>query len=114
VQNLANGNAIHIPDLKTRQVTTVPDSEGLFSPRWSPDGCYLPAMTVDFQKLVLYDFTLRKWEDLVTTGAFHPNWSNDGKCVYFNNAFEKTLPVHRICLNDRNSSTSSIRRRWAI
>ena len=31
----------------------------------------------------------------------HPNWSHDGKCVYFNNAYAKSLPVYRICLNDR-------------
>jgi hypothetical protein len=31
----------------------------------------------------------------------YPNWSHDGKCVYFNNPFDKTLPVYRICLNNR-------------
>jgi Tol biopolymer transport system component len=31
-------SAIRIFDLKTNQVTTLPDSKGYFSPRWSPDG----------------------------------------------------------------------------
>jgi eukaryotic-like serine/threonine-protein kinase len=94
-------NALQIVDLKTRQVTTLPDSVGLFSPRWSPDGHYLMAMTADFQKLVLYDFSTRKWEDLLNMYVAYPNWSKDGKCVYFNNSFVKALPEYRICLNDR-------------
>jgi Tol biopolymer transport system component len=94
-------NAIRILDLKTLQITALPDSAGLFSPRWSPDGRYLLAMTVDFKKLVLYDFNSRKWEDLETIPPGYPNWSHDGKCVFFNNAFVKDLPVYRVCLNDR-------------
>jgi len=94
-------NAINILDLRTRQVATLPDSAGLFSPRWSPDGRDLLAMTADYQKLVLYDFSTRKWEDLLKTPVAYPNWSKDGKCVYFNNSFVKALPEYRICLNDR-------------
>jgi eukaryotic-like serine/threonine-protein kinase len=94
-------NAIHILDLKTRRVTAVPDSAGLYSPRWSPNGQHLLAITCNFQKLVLYDFTLQKWEDLISHAVFYPNWSQDGKCVYFNDVNDKTLPVYRICLNDR-------------
>jgi Tol biopolymer transport system component len=94
-------NAIHILDLKTGNATDVPDSAEVFSPRWSPDGRYLVAMTADFEKLVLYDFPQRKWEDLVKMTTSYPSWSHDGKCVYFNNAFEKALPMYRICLSDR-------------
>jgi hypothetical protein len=60
-------------------------------------------MTADFQKLVLYDFSTRKWEDLLKMGVAYPNWSKDGKCVYFNNSFLKALPEYRICLNDRKA-----------
>ena len=95
-------NALHTVDLKTRRVATLPDSARLFSPRWSPDGRYLLAMTADYQKVVLYDFSTRKWEDLVKMNNLsYPNWSRDGKCVYFNDFSVKTLPEYRICLNDR-------------
>jgi Tol biopolymer transport system component len=97
----SHANALHILDLGTRQVRDVPDSAELYSPRWSPDGRYLLAISADFQKLVLYDFSQRKWEDLVTKPASYPNWSHDGKCVYFNNAYDRALPVYRICLSDR-------------
>jgi Tol biopolymer transport system component len=33
--------AIFMVDLKTRRVSTIPGSDGLFSDRWSPDGRYL-------------------------------------------------------------------------
>jgi serine/threonine protein kinase/Tol biopolymer transport system component len=94
-------NAIRILDLKTRQITAMPDSAGLYSPRWSPDGRYMLASTADFEKLVLYDFNSRKWTELDNIPPSYPNWSHDGKCVYFNNAFVKSLPLYRVCLNSR-------------
>ncbi len=94
-------NAIHIVDLKTRQVTDAPNSAGLFSPRWSPDGRYILAGTVDYQRLLLYDFTVRKWKDFAVSPFGYPNWTRDGKCVCFVNPFAKGLPVYRVCLADR-------------
>jgi Tol biopolymer transport system component/DNA-binding winged helix-turn-helix (wHTH) protein len=94
-------SAIHIINLKTRQITTVPGSAGLFSPRWSPDGRYLAAMPDDYQKQVLYDFSRKKWEDLVKMRGGYQNWSHDGKCIYFVDAFQKEIPVYRVCLSDR-------------
>ena len=37
-------NDIQLVDLKTRQTSVLPGSQGLFSPRWSPDGRYLSAV----------------------------------------------------------------------
>jgi len=96
------GNAIHILNLKTHQVTDVSGSAGLFSPRWSPDGRYLLTMTYDGQKLMLYDFATHQWEVLAKVGAAYPNWSKDGKCVYFNGRNSKNLPIiYRVCLAGR-------------
>jgi Tol biopolymer transport system component len=94
-------NAIHILDLKTRKVTAVPGSVGLFSPHWSPDGRYLQADVGGTGSLMLYDFATQKWEELFKPEADYPNWSQDGKCIYFNRAQDPKLPVYRICLNDR-------------
>ena len=88
-------------DLKSRQVQPLPASAYLFSPRWSPDGRYILAMTAMFNKLMLFDVSTRKWSDLVTLPSAYPNWSNDSKCVYFNNPFERSLPFYRVCLADR-------------
>lgn len=94
-------NAIHILNLNAHQITDVPNSAGLFSPRWSPDGRYLLALTAISPKPMLYDFTLHKWEVLADMEADYPSWSQDGKCVYFNETAVKTLPVYKVCLADR-------------
>jgi Tol biopolymer transport system component len=99
----SKGSGIHILNLKTRQVTDVPGSEGLFSPRISPDGRYLLAMGVYFDKLALYDFAEHKWEDLVKMPVAYPTWTRDGKCIYFTNTFDPKLSVYRFCLADRKS-----------
>jgi hypothetical protein len=42
-------------DMRTRKVTTLPGSEGLYSTRWSPDGRYIAAMPDDHLRLLVYD-----------------------------------------------------------
>jgi Tol biopolymer transport system component len=84
-------------------VTTLPDSAGLFAPRWSPDGRHLLAMTGNYATLRLYDFTTGKWEDFLNGVSSYPEWTRDSKCIYYANSFEKNLPVYRSCLGDRKS-----------
>ena len=52
----SEGQIISIIDLVTHQVSTVPGSQNLFSPRWSPDGQYLAALNLDSTKLLLFRF----------------------------------------------------------
>jgi Tol biopolymer transport system component len=77
--------AIQLVDTSSHQLSVIPGSENLFSPRWSPDGRFLAALPVDSKKLLLFDFKTGKWSDWVTeTGAIgFPNWSQDGKYVYY-------------------------------
>jgi len=92
---------LKILNLKTREVTTVPDSTGMFSPRWSPDGRYLLATPMDASKLMLYDFNSRAWQELaqVKPGSY-PSWTPDGKCVCYNADSGKQRLEYRICLSD--------------
>jgi Tol biopolymer transport system component len=76
------GPAIRILDLQSGKVSTVPGSEKMFSPRWSPDGRYLAAMTSDSIHLELFDFQTLKWK-VIGEGTFSwINWSSDGKYIY--------------------------------
>ncbi len=52
--------SIQIVDLTSKLVSTVPGSEGLFSPRWSPDGRYIVAMPLDQHKLMLFDLAAQE------------------------------------------------------
>lgn len=81
----ASGNhAIYLLDINSRQVSALPGAEKLSSPRWSPDGRYILALQSDFRNLMIYDFTTRQWEELVTMRAGgYPSWSRDSKYVYF-------------------------------
>jgi Tol biopolymer transport system component/DNA-binding winged helix-turn-helix (wHTH) protein len=98
----APGSAvIQMLDLKTRQVSTLSGSEGLFSPHWSPDGRYVLAMSLVSLKLMLFDFSTHKWTELVSGPAAYPNWSHDGSYVYFINPYIAEPAVYRIRISDR-------------
>ena len=111
--------AIQMVDLRSHQVTTVPDSYGLFGPCWSPDGRYLAAKPADSHKLVLYDFATHKWEDLANVSAGYPRWSHDGKYLYFRSAIYETDPaIYRVRISDHKLenvvSLKGIRRAWGF
>ena len=76
---------IRILDLKTRQVTSIPGSNGMFSPRWSPDGRYLAAMNLEpvSRKIFLYDFQTEKWSEWFSdpAGIGYPAWSSDSRYI---------------------------------
>src|SRR5262249_13762342 len=55
---------VNIVDLRTRGVSTVAASDGIFSPHWSPDGHYLAAIRHGAQALMLFDFQNQKWLEL--------------------------------------------------
>src|SRR5256886_5070188 len=88
---------IRILDLNSHQLSTVPGSKGLFSPRWSPDGHYLAALSGDSQKLMLYDFKTQKWAVWADEGhtVGFPNWSRDSRYVYFDWFFGKDQSYRR-------------------
>ena len=75
-------SAIHVLDLASKKVSDVPGSQGLYSPRWSPDGHYLSAFSADSQTLLLFDFGTQKWTPLATGSLGWLNWSHDGQYVY--------------------------------
>ena len=69
-------------DLATHQVSTVPGSERIFSPRLSPDGTKIAAFFEQGSKLMLYDFRTRQWRD-AAHGTFQFNtWTQNGKSIY--------------------------------
>jgi serine/threonine protein kinase/Tol biopolymer transport system component len=103
VARTSKEDAIKILDLQTRKLTTLSDSAGLFAARWSPDGAHLLAMTGNYSKLRLYDFTTGKWGDFLNGVSSYPEWTRDSKCIYYANSFDKSLPVYRSCLSDRKS-----------
>ena len=87
-------------DLGTHQISNLPKSQGYFSPRWSPDGRYVAALPRDTLSVVLFDFRTQSWSELTRTPLGFPNWSANGKYVYFLRVPENPA-VLRVRISDR-------------
>ncbi len=88
---------LQIMDLVTHQTEEIPKSEGLFSPRWSPDGEWIAALTLDQRSLMLYNVAQQRWRLLAATSAADPVWSADSKELYvhaFQADREPMLKIH--------------------
>lgn len=77
--------AIHRIDLATGKVQTLPDSEGLVTARWSPDGRIIAALQLERHQLVLFDVRAGKWHTLADAiNSADLSWSSDSKSLYTN------------------------------
>ena len=75
---------LYIVDLKTRTATRLPGSKGFWAPRWSKDGRYVVARSLDSETLMLFDFKTQSWSELAKGVYFgFTNWSGDGQDVYY-------------------------------
>ena len=96
----ANPNSkIRILDVKTNQLSDLPDSTGLYSPRWSPNGRFIVVMNFDSTALKLFDFQTQKWQELARVTMGFPNWSKNSDYVYFLHE-ENDPSVMRVRLSD--------------
>jgi eukaryotic-like serine/threonine-protein kinase len=75
-------SSIRILDLATDQLSTLPASQGLYSPRWSPDGRHISAFSAESKTLLLFDMQTQKWSELASGSLSWLNWSHDSKFVY--------------------------------
>jgi Tol biopolymer transport system component len=82
---------IQVMNLQTNQDSALPGSDGLFAPRWSPDGRYIAALRSDLTKLMLFDFTTKTWLELGKGTFAFPNWSHDGKYLYFEDSSQSEI-----------------------
>jgi len=92
--------ALQILDLRTRVQSTVPGSDGLFSPRWSPDGRYIAAISLDQRRLLLFDTVAHSWRTLAETTVADPVWSADSKAIFFHASLAEMQPIYRVSIPD--------------
>lgn len=94
-------SAVRVLDLNSHQVSTLPGSEGLITPRWSPDGRYVAAETRITSGFLVFDFQTQKWTQLLTGhGLAFVNWSANGRNLYFFHGPDNP-GVYRLRISDR-------------
>jgi Tol biopolymer transport system component/DNA-binding winged helix-turn-helix (wHTH) protein len=96
----ANARMIQILDLRSGHVETVPGSEGLYSPRWSPDGRYLAALSIDGRQVKLFTFASKQWTRLPLTSGADPHWSFDSHSLWVQEFANLLQPIARVSVPD--------------
>jgi Tol biopolymer transport system component/DNA-binding winged helix-turn-helix (wHTH) protein len=92
----AETKAIYLFDIAAGKAVELPGSQGLFSPRWSPDGRYIAALSLDMMRLMLFDMTTRTWRLLVQQSVADPVWSQDSRSLFFHTYVQKSQTIYRI------------------
>ena len=92
--------AIYLLNVNTKQMQQLPASEGLFSPRLSPDGRYIAALSLDQTKLMLYDTVATTWRTLALENIADPAWSHDGTAIFFHDFVQEGQPIYKLTLAD--------------
>ena len=75
---------LRILDLESHKVSTVPESLGMYSPRWSPDGRFIYATHFDNNSGKILDVETGRWSDLPPIVSMNfPEWSRDSQFIYY-------------------------------
>ncbi len=101
----AMSKAIYFYSPVLHELTKLPGSEGLFSPRWSSSGRYIAALSIDQSRLMLYDFKTNTWRTLARQGVSNPAWDHDDHYIYFYDFVQTDQPLYRV-----NIQTDKIQR----
>jgi Tol biopolymer transport system component len=76
-------SALRILDLDSRRITDLPESVGIFSPRWSPDGRSIAAMSRHSPYLEVFNLDTNQWSKVLShEGINFPSWSRDSRYLY--------------------------------
>ncbi len=94
-------------DINTGSASTIPGSAKLFRPRWSPDGRYIAALSVETnKKLFLYDVQSQKWAVWIVDNddIGWPSWTSDSHYVQYETGYS-TQEIRRVRIGDTHPET---------
>jgi hypothetical protein len=90
---------VHIFDLSTHNLSDLPGSHELWTCRWSPNGRYISALTIEGQKLKLYDFSTNRWRLTNAAHVNNPNWTSDSRFIYYDTEAKDRM-LQRVRISD--------------
>ncbi len=97
-------------DLRTKTLTQIPGSEGRFSPRWSPNGRFIAALSADSRSIGLYDVETRQWTEWyrASQGSVgYPAWASDSQSLYFESIMAGRPLVWRIRMGQHTAELAA-------
>jgi Tol biopolymer transport system component len=94
-------SSLRFLDLKTNQLSLVPDSRGRIAAELSLDGKYVAALSNDGNKLWLFDVVVQKWTQIVQGSFGDFRWSADSSSIYADAGSDVEPVIRRIRLSDR-------------
>ncbi len=95
-----SARSLRIVDVATGALHDVPGSTGLFSPRWSPDGRYIAALSLDQRQVRLYTVATHTWTTLPISSGADPIWSLDSRSLFVHASLDPAQPIDRISIPD--------------
>jgi Tol biopolymer transport system component len=93
---------LYTMDWSTREAKLLPGSSGVARSSWSPNPRYIAGTTFATSQIMLFDFRTRQWTQLAggkTLGP--PQWSRDGKYLYYQDLAIPRQPIFRVQISNR-------------
>ena len=81
-QDEAARSRVRVIHIKTGELESIPGTEKLFSPRWSPGEKQMVALEVNTLKLFILGPASGRWLPLGENAIGYPKWSRDSKYIY--------------------------------
>jgi Tol biopolymer transport system component/DNA-binding winged helix-turn-helix (wHTH) protein len=101
----SGARTLQILHLQSGQIEPVPDSDGLFSPRWSPDGRYIAALSLDQRQVRLLTLATHQWITLAVPSGADPVWRSDSRNLFVHASLDPSQPIERISIPDGRVET---------
>jgi dipeptidyl aminopeptidase/acylaminoacyl peptidase len=92
--------AIHMINLASGDITTLPESQGLGTARWSPDGQRISALNPVKNELYIFDLNRQRWRKLADgINGNDVSWSLDSRFVYTKSSINGSTEILRIAVD---------------
>ena len=93
-------SSLYFLNLKTNQMSLVPDSRGRIGSLLSPDGRFIASTSVDGQQIYLFEVATQRWSELVKESVGSMQWSRDSQYLYYDTQSTAEPAIHRVHISD--------------